>query len=125
MEKSTRVNQTTIKCTTLEEGHLGFQRIFWIRSGETFRPSTKEARVKISRHLLEDSTWGIIRAHFQSPEGAQPPGGYHLGFIQSFSEPIFHPKDIRRNLEDRAHNLGQISGRLVEYSHQGEYIYHL
>jgi hypothetical protein len=93
--------------------------------GKPFRPITEEARALILRQVSSDSDGGIIRAHCQSPGGAQTPRGSHPGSIQSFSEPIFSLSDIRRILEARAHSLGQFSGRSDECSHQGEYIIHL
>jgi hypothetical protein len=91
--------------------------------GKPSRPITEEARALILRQVSSDSDGGIIRAHCQSPGGAQTPRGSHPGSIQSFSEPIFSLSDIRRSLEARAHSLGQFSGRSDECSHQGEYIF--
>jgi hypothetical protein len=78
--------------------------------GKPSRSITNEARALILRQVSFNSDGGIIRAHCQSPGGAQPPRGYHPRFIQSFSEPIFSPTNIRRSLEAKVHSLRQFPG---------------
>jgi hypothetical protein len=77
--------------------------------------------VHILKKISVDSIDEIIRAHCQILGGVQPPRGYHFGFIQSFSEPIFSVKVIRSNLEKKVLSLIHFPGRSVEYSHRASY----